>query len=279
LLFVAVRVEYEETDDMCGTECPEEPVDYYSVRRTRPGGGTARFRDDGRAPAVSFESRRVAYNSHGDIFVAPLTGPGDRQITPTSDETFYGEPAWAPDGRALAVDRGSVSGYGKSICTLSAAGGPIRRLTSGYGPAWSARNQIAFARDEKRRKPGSRFTASYLWVMDATGHKLTQVTHGPVSDALPSFSPDGTKLAFQRQLRVKHHWEKPEIWVIAADGTAAHRVLGDAGQPTWSPDGDRLAFVRDGDVWVADAAGRNARRMLRASRLHADRLEDPIWTP
>src|SRR5262245_51220309 len=57
---------------------------------------------------------------------------------------------------------------------------------------------------------------------------------------LPSFSPDGTKLAF-----LSDQTGVPQVWVAAANGGAAVQVTkGDdpIGRVTWSPTGDWLAL-------------------------------------
>ena len=56
----------------------------------------------------------------------------------------------------------------------------------------------------------------------------------------PTFSPDGTKLAF-----VSDRTGVPQVWVAAADGSAPVQVTkGDdpIGRVTWSPNGDWLAL-------------------------------------
>ena len=67
-----------------------------------------------------------------------------------------------------------------------------------------------------------------------------------------------------------------------ASGSGLVRVTrndADDVDPTWSRDGRRVAFIRDPDddhseLWVADANGRNAHRLLRA-----DVLQHPEWSP
>ena len=43
--------------------------------------------------------------------------------------------------------------------------------------------------------------------------------------------------------------------MVGLDGTDPVKLLDNAKWPTWSPDGSRLAFLRDGDLWVANADG------------------------
>jgi Tol biopolymer transport system component len=69
------------------------------------------------------------------------------------------------------------------------------------------------------------------------------LTNDPLtSDTAPSWSPDGTRVAFQRS------GPADGIWVLeVAAGTMSLVPHTEHGfQPTWSPDGTRIAFTREG---------------------------------
>ncbi|WP_172195033.1 S9 family peptidase [Saccharibacillus qingshengii] len=74
-------------------------------------------------------------------------------------------------------------------------------------------------------------------VLSPDGSKDTVFTSGE-QDASPSWSPDGSRLAF-----VRKQGDKRQIWLLPADGGEA-RVLTDlpegAGDFAWAPDGSRL---------------------------------------
>jgi Tol biopolymer transport system component len=82
----------------------------------------------------------------------------------------------------------------------------------------------------------------------------------------PRWSPDGRLIAFHRA---------GDIWVIQADGSAAHRVTSGAANdinPSWSPDGGRLVFSRTTDgtlagrsLFVVSAAGGSGHRLTTTS--------------
>ena len=86
--------------------------------------------------------------------------------------------------------------------------------------------------------------------VDGTGD-LT-LTGGYYCDSKPSFSPDGTKIVFQRHQSpagVSNSEEKASIWVMNADGRrqllVAKYMRGDKGGaqwPVWSPDGTHIAY-------------------------------------
>lgn len=68
-------------------------------------------------------------------------------------------------------------------------------------------------------------------------------------DSEPSFSPDGTQLAFVRTSKLSESDARTQIYLSRADGSA-QRPLAPSREgvyplsPRWSPDGQRLAFTR-----------------------------------
>jgi Tol biopolymer transport system component len=92
----------------------------------------------------------------------------------------------------------------------------------------------------------------------------------------PRWSPDGRLIAFHRA---------GDIWVMQADGSAAHRVTSGAANdinPSWSPDGGRLVFSRSSDgtlagrsLYVVSAAG--GAGYLLTSRSDGCAVE-PTWS-
>ena len=92
--------------------------------------------------------------------------------------------------------------------------------------------QIAFVSD----RDGN----SEIYLMNADGAGLVNLTNDPASDGRPTWSPDGTQLAF-----VSNTSGVSAIYVMNADGTGVHRLTNLAagcGLPVWSPDGSRIAF-------------------------------------
>lgn len=78
-----------------------------------------------------------------------------------------------------------------------------------------------------------------------------QLTNGLKKDSSPRWSPDGKEIAF-----VSTRSEKPQIFVIAADGGEARQVTtlknGVGSAPAWSPNGTQLAFSAPPEVDLVD---------------------------
>ena len=97
---------------------------------------------------------------------------------------------------------------------------------------------------------------------------------GAVRVADPQLSPDGKWVAFVRTTTdVPTGRRNADIWVVAADGSSAPKLLigGDKTEntPRWAPDGKRIAFIsnRDGDsnIYLADAGGGNIRAVTKVA--------------
>jgi Tol biopolymer transport system component len=92
-----------------------------------------------------------------------------------------------------------------------------------------ANGLIAFARQGR------------IWVTDTDGNASKLARGG-----YPAWSPDGTRIAFDRNNAGTGNWH---IWTMLADGSQITRMTSGMGaniEPTWSPDGTELAFAHFG---------------------------------
>ena len=118
-----------------------------------------------------------------------------------------------------------------------------------------------------------------LYLADATSGALVRLTTDPAFEGVPSWSPDGSRVAYVRFAEDG----SSEIHVLNADGTGDRIVVGrESGQnilPTWSPDGRQIAFASaprdDSAIWVVGSDGLNPRRLTPDSI----RANDPVWSP
>ena len=113
--------------------------------------------------------------------------------------------------------------------------------------------------------------------MNADGTGTRRLTSSNANDHSPTWSPDGTRIAFSRSSDGGH------VWVMNADGTGARRLtdeLAEEGEPSWSPDGRWIAYTRAPgydfrEIWIArpDGSGRRGVTKLGAKSYAPD------WAP
>jgi Tol biopolymer transport system component len=162
---------------------------------------------------------------------------------------------------------------GRAVVCLVLGFGAL--LTASVVPASSeafpgANGKIAFVRYDEATDEGA------IWVMDADGSNPVGLTSGFEDDS-PMWSPDGTKIAFQRD-----GVETAQIWVMDADGSNQSHLV-DGSVPSWSPDGSKIVFNRfpvpntgsGPALFVADADGSNVSQLTTDNRF--DRW--PSWSP
>ena len=127
-----------------------------------------------------------------------------------------------------------------------------------------------------------------ICLINLDGTAVAQLTTSLGNDFWPTWSPDGSKLAFQTDRNIAPaHDSVParlqlDLYVINADGTGETQISADTAneaQPAWSPDGTKIAFVTDRDgnneIYVMNADGTNVRRLT--TNAAAD--EQPAWSP
>ena len=107
-----------------------------------------------------------------------------------------------------------------------------------------------------------------VWTIDADDTDLTRLTHSPGPDFDPSWSPDGTQIAFRSERS-----GEPEIWVMNADGTDQRRLAAGL-SPAWSPDGLFIAFAGRAGLSVIRPDGTGLRVLP-----HTEGGEYPSWSP
>ena len=108
-----------------------------------------------------------------------------------------------------------------------------------------------------------------IWVMNADGSKQRKLTARGAHNFNPAWSPDGTRIAFERGRRQRYPCtmcpgaKGSDVYLMNADGSQQQRLTRGGSQPSWSPDGRKIAFVskRDGgpDIYVMNADGSRQR--------------------
>jgi TolB protein len=215
-----------------------------------------------------YRDSRAGVNVDDEIYVAPVDGSGEVNLTrnPANDWS----PAWSPDGEqiAFASDR---EGELRIFVMDAADGSGIRRVTEIWGeyPAWSPDGtQIAFA--SYVGGTSLHGDPNYdVFVVNADGSALRRLTDHPAVDMYPTWSPDGTRIAFESTRATPEGFEPPardrertadyDVFVVPADGGRARNLTRDPARlqkfPDWSPGGAWLVVDEEGAVAFVPADG------------------------
>ena len=197
-----------------------------------------------------------------DIFRAAADGSGLTQLT---DEPGYdAEATVGPDGRIVFT---SVRDGDMEIYSMNGDGSDVRRLTHRQGPDGGPffspdGSQIIFRGreipDEEAYADYKRLLDQGLWrptavevfVMDADGGNLRQVTDFGGASFAPYWHPDGERIIFSSNLH-NPDGRNFDLFMINLDGSGLEQItFTDVfdGFPMFSPDGSRLIFASNRDA-------------------------------
>ncbi len=136
-------------------------------------------------------------------------------------------------------------------------------LRTQVDPAWSPDgSEIAFSGGTKRNTEDGD-----IYVMNADGTDLRQLTSGSRVDLSPAWSPDGTRIAFSDLSGGLFVVDVATLEVTSLTTYVfTPKAQGPDDEPTWSPDGTRIAFSRNDEegipsIFVMEADGSNVVRL------------------
>lgn len=121
-----------------------------------------------------------------------------------------------------------------------------------------------------------------VYTFDTDGENLTRLTNVRyVFDNEPSWSPDGSTIAFTRTYPAQNH--RSEVWLMNADGTDQRWIGVEGFHVRWSPDGTRLIFQSRISEWTGGQSDLMTCAVDGSDvRAVTDTPEDelaPIWSP
>jgi len=241
----------------------ERNLPYWGTDRMRlmavsARGGAARQLTTGpfdAMPSFAPDGRRIAFTRVVQSVVAPTASlftmdGGGRHIEPLLADGIDLSAAWSPDGKTIAFSRLESTSRPLHEATLylaDADGSHLRNLgLHGLSAAWSPDgSRLAFVSFDDANAPpcpaASCPPSGELYVVRADGSGLRRLTRSKTDDEHPSWSPDGSRIAFASGFDVRSQGHAPWLMVIRASGGRAARVGHMSGviDPSWSPAGVR----------------------------------------
>ena len=241
-------------------------------------------------PARSGPGRNglIAFSRQGDVFTIRPDGTGLKQLTSSDTEDT---PLWSRDGSMLVVLRALYTETDSrwTVITMRPDGSNRRRLRprvlgSMLGAEISPDGTRLVYADmdlSNTNTPGP--YASAIRILDLRTGARARLTGYGTWNAAPSWSPDGTKLAFESSRD-----GDAEIYVMGPDGSGLSQVTHNEQNdfsPAWSPDGSKIAvqttFPHEsgGDersaIGVVDTAGGDVATLTEGPTFDGR----PLWSP
>jgi Tol biopolymer transport system component len=238
---------------------------------------------------ISHDGTRLAFprfeNGRMELVVTSRDGTHPRVVAVLESGYQYVTPRWSFDDRLLAYQRGTANAF--DIFVVPVAGGEARQLTQHSarldGLTWAPdRPTIVFA--SSRGSTIWYLPKTNLWVVDADGTGLRQLTFGEESYTYPDMSASGTIVVN----RVRRQFD---IWRYPVDGSPAENVrrgvritqqTSDVHTPSVSPGDRELAYVSDSgghaNIWVVNLETGQPRQITFENNPEM-RVGLPLWSP
>jgi TolB protein len=195
---------------------------------------------DDRDPAIDPTGKFLAFSSNRggpwDLYLLRLDSAEIRQLTTTPG--YEGSPTWSPDGAWIAFEAYYDGDYDIRILPVDGGQEPIQLTNhpaTDIQPTWDpGGRRIAFVSD----RDGS--PDIFLANLDQPDNRYINLTKtSTYPEGFPSFSQDGTWLAYTRQENGLAEIYRQDI----ANLDLPPIPLGAGENPVWSPQGGSLAAI------------------------------------
>jgi Periplasmic component of the Tol biopolymer transport system len=262
-----------------------------------------------------------AWSPDGSTLIVSLLGKGKLYLTDASGsdpvlldtgcpDCTDSDATFSNDGTRIAFVRtrkestqgGQAEILHTVIATMDLASGRVVELdstaeTGNNGPRWSPDGtQIVFSRSWLAMP--NKFLKAAVFVVDADGQHLRQLSRSTLQARAPDWSPDGSRIVFESldmRLVGRNVRTSDDIYSVRPDGSGLQRLTTDglSNGATWMSDG-RLLFTHvlggasgraAGGFWVMDADGGNVTQLVPAALIADDNYyesgggRDAAWQP
>ena len=256
------------------------PIPFFDKATATPALPPATFTPESLESPNSVQATATPESTHTTAPTATIAFTATSENTPIPQATLLGGGVGQV---AFASDRSGVP----QIYMSNVDGTDLVQITStDHGacqPSWSPDgSQLVFISPCLRRvdSPRESYTDTSLFLINADGTGLKQLTNVPGADFEPDWSPDGKQIAFT-SIREGNK----EIYLLDVDSLAAIRLTQpdvnvENSQPAWSPDGKQMAYLvkRVGtyQVWIMSDIGQENAQLIRSGQSLWDYA--PAWS-
>jgi len=212
---------------------------------------------------IAFKSDK---GSSSEVYIADFDG--HNAVATTADGSIVAAPTWVPGRRTLYYTSYKLNNPDIFVHHLDSV---ERAVVARY----SGLNTSAAVSPDGRRVAMilSKSGSPNVWVADADGSNLKQLTTTREGDSSPCWSPDGQTICFSSRAS-----GRSALHLVPAGGGAMRRlsVVGtpNATEPDWSPDGKTIVFTAQmGSFQICTVPASGGEATVVAAG------EDPSWAP
>jgi TolB protein len=153
---------------------------------------------------------------------------------------------------------------------------PLTRITAGD---WDDITPSPSPNGEKIAFASNRSGSWDLYLLDLASGDVTQLTNTPDYEGAPTWSPDGSFIAFE-----SYENENLNIVVGPANDPLSNPIplttsSSSDHSPAWAPDGRHIAFISDGEVILANLDRTDEGRFQNLSNTALASESHPVWSP
>lgn len=192
---------------------------------------------------------------------------------PTATEEFI--PVAPKNAEEIVIFSYEEDGYAH-LFAYSPGNIPLTRIT--YGD-WDDITPSPSPDGERLAFASNRGGFWDLYLLDLSSGDVTQLTNTPEYEGAPTWSPDGTFMAFEA-----YEDDNLNIIVGPASDPLSEPIRLTASpasehSPTWAPDGRHIAFISDGEVILANLDETDGGRFENLSNTGLASESHPVWSP